>query len=181
MYIYLDERGDLGFDFRKRGTSRTFIITLLLCHTQEAQRAIRNRDWRLYAVVLNKRRVYESFRSRRGQNKLYNFLARFLIEKLPLRETYTNVHLMVDRSKNREEIRDFNQYLQNQIERLLPLNTSFQVEHLNSMDDAGLQAVDLFCWGIGRKYEMDDPEWYSVYCEHIVYEEIYLPEPPQKK
>lgn len=30
MYIYLDESGDLGFDFKKKGTSRHFIITVLL-------------------------------------------------------------------------------------------------------------------------------------------------------
>lgn len=30
MYIYLDESGDLGFDFRKKGTSKHFIITVLL-------------------------------------------------------------------------------------------------------------------------------------------------------
>ncbi|MCP4482785.1 MAG: DUF3800 domain-containing protein [bacterium] len=29
MYIYLDESGDLGFDFSKEKTSKYFIITLL--------------------------------------------------------------------------------------------------------------------------------------------------------
>lgn len=31
MYIFLDESGDLGFDFTKKGTPRYFIITLLVC------------------------------------------------------------------------------------------------------------------------------------------------------
>jgi hypothetical protein len=30
MYIYLDESGDLGFDFKKKGTSKHFLITVLL-------------------------------------------------------------------------------------------------------------------------------------------------------
>jgi hypothetical protein len=30
MYIYLDESGDLGFDLKKKGTSKHFIITVLL-------------------------------------------------------------------------------------------------------------------------------------------------------
>lgn len=30
MHIYLDESGDLGFDFKKKGTSKHFIITVLL-------------------------------------------------------------------------------------------------------------------------------------------------------
>jgi len=103
-------------------------------------------------------------------------LARFLIEKLPLRRTFTNVRLVVDRSKNREEIRDFNQYVRNQIEGLLPLNTGLTVEHLNSQESPGLQAVDLFCWGIFRKYEFGDCDWYGIYNSKIRYETEYLPE-----
>ncbi|MCD6093667.1 MAG: DUF3800 domain-containing protein [Candidatus Omnitrophica bacterium] len=30
MYIYLDESGDLGFNFKKKGTSKHFLITVLL-------------------------------------------------------------------------------------------------------------------------------------------------------
>jgi hypothetical protein len=31
MFIYLDESGDLGFDFTKSKTTRHFVITLLVC------------------------------------------------------------------------------------------------------------------------------------------------------
>jgi len=37
-----------------------------------------------------------------------------------------------------------------------------------------LQAVDLFCWGIFRKYEMGDSEWYDVYQDALVFETEYL-------
>lgn len=30
-YIFMDESGDLGFDFRKKGTSRFFVVTLIFC------------------------------------------------------------------------------------------------------------------------------------------------------
>jgi hypothetical protein len=30
MYIFLDESGDLGFDFTKRKTSKFFVMTLLV-------------------------------------------------------------------------------------------------------------------------------------------------------
>lgn len=36
MYIFLDESGDLGFDFSKKGTSKDFVITVLL--TKEPKR-----------------------------------------------------------------------------------------------------------------------------------------------
>jgi hypothetical protein len=40
MFIYLDESGDLGFDFTKQGTSRFFIITLLVIHSNEVNKKI---------------------------------------------------------------------------------------------------------------------------------------------
>lgn len=36
LQIYLDESGDLGFDFEKKGTPRYFIITLLTCNKESA-------------------------------------------------------------------------------------------------------------------------------------------------
>ncbi|MDA8415385.1 MAG: DUF3800 domain-containing protein [Desulfobacteraceae bacterium] len=36
MIIYLDESGDLGFDFNKPKTSRKFVITLLVCQNRDA-------------------------------------------------------------------------------------------------------------------------------------------------
>ena len=156
MFIYLDESGDLGFDFSKNKTSKKFVITLLVCHTQGAQkdfkkavrrtlknklnkkksknrriveikgtntilsnkqyffRHVKNSNWDIYSVVLNKERVHSRLQTRSGKNKLYNFLARFIIEKPPLRRTYSNVRLVVDKSKNRDEIKDFNRYIKNQ-------------------------------------------------------------------
>jgi len=214
MFIYLDESGDLGFDFGKRKTTKKFVITLLVCQSQNTvkefqkavRRTVRNKinkdknkpgqiielkrtntalkikkyflkqikasDWQLYTVVLNKSRVDAALRGKR--DKLYNFLARFIIEKLPLQEVSANVKLVVDRSKNREEIRDFNHYLENYIQGHLPLNTGFDVEHLTSQENAVLQAVDLFCWGIARKYERNDTKWYSEFQNKVRYETEYL-------
>jgi hypothetical protein len=216
MYLYLDERGDLGFDVSKKGSSRKFVITLLVCYTQQAQkeikkaiqrtlknkinknksprkqkelkgtntsffvkqyflRQIRSEEWGLYSVILNKESVLPEYYPAKGQNRLYNFLTRFLIEKLPLQRVHANVRLFVDRSKNTEGILEFNRYLQTHIEGRLPLNAGFKVEHLDSREDAGLQAVDLFCWGIGRKYEYQDELWYNLFQEKICYEVEYSP------
>ena len=125
-------------------------------------------------LVLNKQRIWPELRTKKAKPRLYNYLARQLIDKLPLRTTITNVRLAVDRSKNIREIRNFNQYVRNQIEALLPLNTGFSIEHLTSEESAGLQAVDLFCWGIFRKYEFSDYEWYRIYSSKIRYETEYL-------
>ena len=217
MIIYLDESGDLGFNFSKQKTTKKFIITLLVCDDQDVNkqfkkavrrtlrklnrkksktrkieelkgtnttlkvkkyfyRQLNNGNWHIYTLALNKERVWPELQTKKAKPRLYNYIARHLIEKLSLRTTFTNVKLAVDRSKNREEIRDFNQYVQNQIEALLPLNTDFSIEHLTSNESAGLQAVDLFCWGIFRKYELGDYNWYKVFRSNIGYETIYLPE-----
>lgn len=217
MIIFLDESGDLGFDFKKPKSSKKFVITLLVCDNKEAmdgfrkavRRTLKNKvnfkktgsriaqelkgsgttlavknyfyrnlpddGWRLYTVVLNKKRVHDDLRKPHGRKKLYNFLSRFILEKVNLSKATPAVTLITDRCKNTEDIRDFNSYVENHIEALLPLNIPLNIYHERSHENAGLQAVDLFCWGIFRKYEVKDYEWYNVYNEAIVFETEYLP------
>jgi len=216
MFIYLDESGDLGFDFKKQKTTRKFAITLLVCNSETVRKEftkavrrtlknklnrrkknsrrieelkgidttleikryffknIKNNNWSIYTLVLNKARVEPHLQTKIGKKKLYNFLSRFLIEKLDLSQARRNVDLVVDRCKNKEEVRDFNQYLINQLEALLPLHTDLNISHLTSQESAGLQAVDLFSWGIFRKCENDDTEWYNVYRHKVKFETEYL-------
>lgn len=215
MIIYLDESGDLGFDFNKPKTSRKFVITLLVCQNRDAidcfrkavSRTLKNKlnhkkgdrkvqelkgtgtsfevkqyfyrhllsdGWQLYTVVLNKTRVNDDLRKPHTKKKLYNFLARFILEKIDLNNAAPAVTLVTDRCKNREEIHDFNSYVANQLEAMLPLNVPLNIYHERSHDNQGLQAVDLFCWGIFRKYEMGDSEWYDVYRDAIAFETEYL-------
>lgn len=218
MYIFLDESGDLGFDFAKGKTSRHFVISLLVCQDKQAQdgfrraveRTLKNKlnhrknrsrtvaelkgtgttfaikqyffrqlpanGWNVYSVTLNKQRVDGHLRTRAGKKKLYNFLARFILEKVHFPEGVRQVSLVVDRCKNKEEIKDFNQYVINQLEALLPLNARLNIDHLGSHESAGLQAVDLFCWGIARKYGQGDKEWYAVFQDKVSFTTIYLPE-----
>lgn len=218
MYIFLDESGDLGFDFTKAKTSRYFVITLLVCQSKPVQdgfrtavkRTLKNKlnhkvtngriiqelkgtqttlaikqyflrqlptdGWEIYSVTLNKARVEEHLRTRNGKKKLYNFLSRFILEKVHFPDDVPVVSLVVDRCKNREEIKDFNSYMINQLEALLPLNARLEIDHLASEESAGLQAVDLFCWGINRKDAMGDNDWYHCYRTKVKYSRIYLPE-----
>ena len=216
LIIFLDESGDLGFNFEKQKTSRKFVITLLVCDGADGaagfKRAVRrtlknklnhkkgkgrvvqelkgtgttltikeyffrqipDNGWRIYTVALNKIRVEEPLRSKQGKKKLYNFLARFLLEKVDLSNAAPAVTLVMDRCKNKEEIKDFNGYVANQLESLLPLNIPLNIYHERSQDNPGLQAVDLFCWGIFRKYESQDYDWYRCFGRKIAFETEYL-------
>lgn len=216
MLIYLDESGDLGFDFNKPKTSKKFVITLLACdntvtmrHFRKAvRRTLKNKlnhknarsriaqelkgtrtsltikeyfyrnlpesGWHIYSVILNKKRVYNNLRSKKGKKKLYNFMARFILEKVDLSKTGDAVNLIIDRSKNREEICDFNNYVANQLEGLLPLKVPLYITHELSQHNVGLQAVDLFCWGLYRKYEKNDTAWYNIFRKAVKFEDEYL-------
>lgn len=214
MVIFLDESGDLGFDFTKPKTTKKFVITLLVCESKDSidgfkravRRTLKNKlnqkknkiselkgtkttqavkeyfyrqipgdGWKIYTVVLNKRRVNDELQKPRSKKKLYNFLARFILEKIDLTNPGSAVTLVTDRCKNREEIKDFNSYLANQLDALLPLNVPLNIYHELSHEDTGLQAVDLFCWGVFRKYEIRDTEWYGIYQGKIAFETEYLP------
>ena len=216
MIIYLDESGDLGFDWSKSKTSRLFVITLLVCdgkHIQDGFRKAVNRTlknkinhkknnkriaielkgektalfikkyfqrhapragWRIYSASLNKARVNQDLQTKQGKKKLYNFLARFILEKVEFPDSLPVVNLVVDRCKNTEEIKDFNQYMEYQLEGLLPLETRLFISHEASHENPGLQAVDMYCWGIARKDDRNDRDWYKLYRDKIVFETVYL-------
>lgn len=134
-----------------------------------------NEGWAIYSVSLNKARVGDSLRSRLGKKKLYNFLARFILEKVYFPEDLPMVSLIVDRCKNKEEIKDFNSYMVNQLEALLPLNARLAIDHLSSEENAGLQAVDMFCWGVARKDDLKETDWYDYYKKNVKFTTVYLP------
>lgn len=216
MIIYLDESGDLGFDFIGKSPSEKFVITLLVCNGREVnsgfrkavKRTLKNKlnrrknnrhvvhelkgtqttlavkkyfyrncpadGWRLYALILNKRRVFEKLKSSVGKKKLYNFLARLLLQQVDLFDPGNAVTLIIDKSKNKDEIADFNNYVANQLDALLPLEVPLNIYHERSHENTGLQAVDLFCWGIFRKHERRDYDWYREFGAQIAFETVYL-------
>jgi len=215
VIVFLDESGDLGFNLSKRGASRKFVITLLVCENEATAKAIQiavkrtlknklnhkkttsrfvhelkgtgttigikqyfyrqlpKSGWTIYTVVLNKARVDAHLTDKMGKKKLYNFLSRFILEHVPLSSS-RGIRLVVDKSKNSAEMKDFNRYLEGQLEAMMPLESRLYINHERSQENTGLQAVDLFCWGVYRKYEHGDNEWYQVYEGSIEFETEYL-------
>jgi hypothetical protein len=209
MFIFLDESGDLGFDWSKRGTSPCFVITLLVCDSNDVvkqinkavKRTLKNKvntkrtrkeielkgtntriidkqyfyerlpqeGWRLYAVTLDKKHVEPFLQTKEGKPRLYNYLSRFLLEKIPFSAAHsTTIHLSVDRCKTAAEMEDFNTYLQNQLQGLLPLETPLYIDHDASHEKPCLQAVDLFCWGVRRK-ALGDAVWFDMFKERLAF------------
>ena len=215
MYIYLDESGCLGFDFTKQGTSRFFVITLLVINSNDMNKKmlkmvertiktkiqkkkktkaidiefkgsktdikvknyfynlVKNSEFEIFTIVLNKARVIEKLRNKK--EKLYNYISKFILEKCQFHKAENRIILTVDKRKNREGVEDFNNYLLIQLQKKLSHRTPFEMHHSTSISHKGLQAVDVFCWGIWRKYEKNDIEWYYQYKDKIKFETVYLP------
>lgn len=213
--LYLDESGDLGFDFVNKKPSRFFTVAVLAIYgidnNRKMQKAVRivlrrklnprskrkriveelkgeatnlnikkyfykraeDIEFFVYAMTLNKLRVYEEL----AQNKarVYNFIARQVFDHIPFEKADGNrIILTIDRSKGKKGIKEFNEYIVKQLEGRIAPNIPFDIYHEDSKKIAGLQAVDMFAWGIRRKYELEDKEWFDVFKNKIAFDDVYL-------
>lgn len=210
LYLYLDESGDLGFDFFAKKPSKYFTITVMLVNGMEnrkkiakaVKKTLQNKfkkqkatelkgskqsievkkyfyrhiepvPFEIYALTLNKRRVYDHLSQKK--NRVYNFIARKVLDVIPFANATVRVGLVIDRSKSKKEIKEFNDYLIRQLSGRIEPKIPLDIDHHLSHEDLPLQAVDLFSWGIFRKYERNDMEWLDIFKSKIKYDDLYLP------
>jgi hypothetical protein len=150
-----------------KGTNTTFEIKKYFYQKVEGVK------FEIYAITLNKRRLYE--RLAKDKPRVYNFIARQVVDKIPFETNKTNrVELIIDKSKSKPEINEFNSYIRTQIQGRLDPKMPLDIKHLKSEDSPGLQAVDVFCWGIFQKYEKKNTTWFAIFKEKVKYEDQYL-------
>lgn len=215
-YLYLDESGDLGFDFVNKRPSKFFTVTILALSSIESNRQLAKavkltlrrklnppkkrkrivkelkgsattlevkkyfyqqvKDIRfgIYSITLNKRRVYE--RLTKEKSRVYNFIARQVMDKIPLeKNNRERVELIIDKSMSKPEIAEFNSYIRRQLEARLNPQTPLDIYHWQSHETPGLQAADMFCWGIFEKYERQRSDWYDIFAKAKVrFDKPYL-------
>jgi hypothetical protein len=124
------------------------------------------RDFEIYAVIVDKRRLLKI--DTQNKPRLYNQITAMLLQQITTQNA-SALTLIVDKCKDKYEMRVFDDY----IKRQLNLEIPFFIHHYSSSASKGLQAVDLFCWGIYRKYEHQDAEWYQAFESAISYEKEY--------
>ena len=208
-FFYLDESGELGFDFSAKHPSRVFTVCILVVPGVENNRRIlsavrktlRRKHGRtvrlelkgshaslavkkyfyslvadvpfdLYAMTLDKQRVYEELAQRK--DRVYNFIARQVLDRVPFEDATTRVDLIIDRSKNSGDIGDFNGFISRQLQGRLDPRVPLDIYHHRSTENLGLQAVDLFSWGIFRKHERNDVVWCNVFRDKVRRDDRYL-------
>lgn len=211
-FLYLDESGDLGFDFVNKKPSRYFVIVVFAIRSLENEKKLRiavkrtlrkkinhkrknkllnelkgnqlnlshkkylykhlNFSYAAYTIILNKRKVFDYLAN--DKSRVYNYVSRLLVEKLSFEKADKSIHFYIDKCKTKPEIEDFNSYIESQLEGRLSPDVSLDIHHENSTNIAGLQVADLFAYGIFRKYEKSDLNWYDVFKDKIAFEELYL-------
>lgn len=216
LYLYLDESGDLGFDFVNKKPSKYFVVTILVVKGHEANRRlingvkktlrrklnpknkrkrivselkgtkttievkeyfyqqVRDLDLAVYAIILNKRRVYSSLIKQKS--RVYNFIARTVLDQIPYGNAEQKVELTIDKSKSKPEVIEFNEYIYRQLESKIDPAVPLNIYHVNSIENCALQAVDLFSYAIFEKYERRRDQWYKIVNEKIKYSSVYLPD-----
>ncbi len=215
-YLYLDESGDLGFDFINKKPSKFFTISILALSSQLANRQLinavkktlrrklnrkRNKKrivhelkgssttfavkeyfysqvkeikFGIYSITLNKKRVYEQLS--KEKDRVYNFIARKVLDQIPFELSGgTRIKLVVDKSKGKLGIREFNKYVEKQLGARIDPKTPLDIYHWDSQNTPGLQAADLFTWGIYQKYEKGKRDWFKLFEEKINFDDLYLP------
>lgn len=127
-------------------------------------------QFRLYTLIVNKAQTFQSMREK--PQRLYGAVARALIEHCPLPKE-GKIILTLDRRIAAREIQAFNQSLLVQMQKQVPVSTPCEIFHQHSFENKGLQAADLFAWGIFRKYERGDSAWYTLFRDRLAFEEVY--------
>jgi len=77
-YIFLDESGDLGFDFSKKRTSKYFIITCLFATNKRPIEKIVSKQ----AVDFVSWSIFRKYQY--GNESYYNFIKQKIAEESPL-------------------------------------------------------------------------------------------------
>lgn len=214
-YLYLDESGDLGFDFVNKRPSKFFTVTILALSSRDANRQlmqsvkttlrrklnstkhqkrivhelkgtgttleikkyffekVKKTKFGIYSITLNKKKVFE--RLSKDKSRVYNYIARKVLDQIPFELNHSNrVELILDKSMAKPEIAEFNSYIRRQLEGRLSPHIPLDIYHWLSHESYGLQAVDLFCWGIFQTYERQDTTWHDVFSEKILFDEMFL-------
>jgi len=96
------------------------------------------------------------------------WVARLLLDNVNFLEAENRVILVIDRSKSKPQIEEFNSYIRRQLEAKIDPKIPLEIRHVDSNTDGGLNVVDLFSWGIFRKYERKDVEWYEIYRKNTI-------------
>ena len=201
VFIFMDESGDLGFDFTKQKTSAYFIITfLLLIHKRPAEKIIKHFFRKL---SLKKRKSKKGCLHSHKENhqtridilsellnKELKIISIILDKKISHKNSYRKKHSLynivtvellnkaydkklIDRERKVNLIasRRETNKYLNEGFKILVENLNITVEIKTPSEEKCLQLVDFVSWAIFRQHEFGDNRYYDL-IKNIIEEEI---------
>lgn len=124
--------------------------------------------WSIYAITVGKQNANLHFQSKIGKNELYNFLTKELLLASTIHQSTETISIIIDKSKNTTDRQIFNAYINEHLNTSINHESLIYITHENSLKSAGLQAVDMFCWGVQQKENIGNDEWLRLYESKIV-------------
>ena len=161
---------------RRRSRLYAKIMELKASHTELSLkryffRHLESIPFNLYSVIVDKKHFIDQLQS--NKSRAYDFVTHLVLKTISLEEATISVSLVLDRSKSKKEIQEFDSYFTKQLQTRIQPRVPLVISHNYSHENRALQAVDLFAWGIRRKYEVGETLWYDVFRERIAYEQLY--------
>lgn len=213
LYVYLDESGDLGFDFKNKKPSNFFTITIVIIKGIKTNKSIKKEietvikrklnlkkskrrvdeikwsrtnlsikkylykrvadyDFDIYSISFNKKNVKDSLIKNKA--RLYNYFVKLLIDQVDLNNINNKLTIVLDKSKNKEQIKDCNDYLIRNIESKISLEIDIDILHEDSTIMKQLQLADVFCYWFFEKYNKNNTDWLDTFKSKVKFDDLYF-------
>ena len=192
MYIYLDESGTLGFDFKKKGNSKYFTISYIAFKNKnQISRAIRSTRKKFniksklkanstndeirkdllnrlmkkefsISTIIIDKTKVYSLYMIKNKEKFYNYMCGLLIDTINLLPNTPAVVNMV--MDKRKNGRLLKMDINNYLKMRINRNSSIklEIEHKHIDTDLVLTAVDFISWSVFRNFEHGDNTYYKI-------------------
>ena len=128
-------------------------------------------DIKINSIILNKKRLLSNIKHV-DPHRIYVRLSYQILQSVDIQNDASFVHVTADRCKRDREAEELSSFLKSHLESILPLTSRITIEQIPSINDFGLQAVDMFSYGVFRKYEHHDLEWYKSFEDRITTEVV---------
>jgi len=132
------------------------------------------KQFEIYSLVIDKIKILPFIKDMQNMHRLYNIIAKDVLELIDFSDA-KEVILFADSCKGSHERKIFDDYIRLHIEAKLPIKASLDITHDDSHETPGLQAVDLFCYGIVRKYAENDTLWYDFFSNRVLKDGLWKP------
>lgn len=123
-------------------------------------RALCERNIEICVIILKKEQVYGYLHEHR--NEIYNYVTKFLVEKLLINPEEREIHLKVDKFLSKSNRENYNLYVKSQIENMCHGQTKITIEHVDSQEEPCIQAADFVAGAVFRKHEFGDDTYYKL-------------------